>query len=140
MWKWISAFVSLTTVFVLVQLPASWAVQQLPSLPVPVQFSHTHGSVWSGESQVQSGLLSPQAAQLHWQWQAGELVSGKATWQVTGNLDGVQISLQASATPSGWSLIGNLNNPANNPVPNWAQLLPTGTQSNQRLVQYQASW
>ena len=133
-------FVLLTTLFLLVQLPASWLIQQLPPLPVPVSFAQTQGTLWQGNSQVQSGLLSAQPAQLHWQWQAGELVSGKATWQVTGNLDGVQISLQASATPSGWSLIGNLNNPANNPVPNWAQLLPTGTQSNQRLVQYQASW
>lgn len=140
MWKWISAFVGLTTLFMLVQLPASWAVQQLPSLPVSVQFSHTQGSVWSGNSQVQSGLLSPQPAQLDWQWQASELFSGKATWKVTGNLDGAQIDIQASATPSGWSVLGNVINPTNNPVPNWAQLLPIGTQANQRLIQYQAGW
>jgi hypothetical protein len=140
MWKWISAFIGLTAVFLLVQLPASWVVQQLPSFPVPVQFSHTQGSVWSGNSQVQSGLLSPQPAQLDWQWQASELFSAKATWKVTGKLDGAQIDLQASATTGGWSLLGNVINPNNNPVPNWAQLLPTGSQANQRLIQYQAGW
>lgn len=140
MLKWISAFIGLTAVFMLVQLPASWLVQQLPSFPVPVQFSHTQGSVWSGNSQVQSGLLSPQPAQLNWQWQANELFSGKATWKVTGNLDGAQIDIQASATPSGWSVIGNVIKPTNTPVPNWAQLLSTGAQANQRLIQYQAGW
>lgn len=140
MWKWISAFVSLTTVFMLVQLPASWVVQQLPSLPVPVQFSHTQGSVWSGSSQVQTSLLSPQPAQLDWQWQASELFSAKATWSLTGKLDGVKIDIQASATASGWSVLGNVINPTNKPLPNWAKLLPTGAQANQRLIQYQASW
>jgi len=140
MWKWISAFVGLTAVFVLVQLPASWAVQQFPSLPVAVQFSHTQGSVWRGESQVQSGLLSPQPAQLGWQWQAADLFLGKATWKIKGSLDAASVDLNCTLKLSGWAVLGQVSTPINGIAPSWAQLLPMGTQSNQRLIQYQMAW
>ncbi|MBD3767012.1 MAG: hypothetical protein IE928_03540 [Gammaproteobacteria bacterium] len=137
---WSMVFVLLTMLFLLVQLPASWLIQQLPTLPVPVSFAQTQGTVWQGNSQVQSGLLSAQPAQVHWQWQASELISAKAQWQLQAQVEQAQVNVACALTPSGWSVKGAVTASETQPLPQWAQLLPVGKAPNQRLIDFQQAW
>lgn len=137
---WSLTFILFTVIFLLVQLPASWAIQQLPNLPVPITFNDTTGSVWSGSSQVNSGFLSPLPARVNWQWQASSLWSGHALWHVEVQLETAQIHFNYSASTTGWLVEGELIGTPDTKLPDWAQLLPTIGSDNQRRIQYQTRW
>lgn len=137
---WSLGLVFMTSIFLLVQLPASWVVAQLPPLPVPLSFAHTQGTVWQGESWVQSALLGAQPAEVQWQWQASELVSAKAQWQLQAKVEQAQVTMACALNSSGWSVKGSVSAAEGQAMPQWAQLLPLGTLANQRLIDIKQAW
>lgn len=140
MWGWSIGFVLLSFVFLLVQLPASWVIRQLPPLPIAVEFAQTTGTVWQGETLLQTPLLSARPANVHWQWQASELLVGRAQWQLEAEVDRALVNVVCTLSRSGWSVNGDVVAAAASPLPQWAQLLPAGGQSNQRVIRYQMGW
>jgi hypothetical protein len=139
MMRWWLSGVVLTLLFMVFQLPAAFVLSNLPTMPVPISFYQTKGTIWQGETCAQTPVMAQDPC-LKWNWQPVEILAGNMAWAVAADAEQAKIDMLANVSTYGWQLKGGVVVDKAGVMPSWAQMMPVGATPQQKNISFQGVW